>query len=554
MSGFYKLLKKSTVSLLNLRRIAEEQSNLKVLFVTFFITFLIAGLWTLFYNGFRFLDYLGGGLMIIQRLFAIFFFGLGGLLVLSSAIAAYTTIYRSFEMPFLQLLPVKYADILYYKLLETSLLSFWAFFIIIIPFVGAYAVHQDLSIFFTIWTFVFSIPFVMLNAAVGCIATVLIVRFFPRGRAGWLTGLLVLTAVVTAIMLRPQTVFGTDGSSDLLLSQLVPGINFASNPLWPSYWVAEGILSLSRGYWMRGSLFLGLLCSQVLVMALIFETIGLRFFYDGWQRTMMSRQRALSQTTSWDGVNRLLKPLASDLRALVMKDLRIFFRDPAQWSQALIFFGLLAVYFVNLRNLNYHELQVEWRNLITFLNIFGVSAVMCSFGTRFIYPQPSLEGQGFWIVGMSPTTMGRVMLAKFISAWSGLGLVSIVLMFLSVTMLDLPSTLKLVAMGIAFFLSMGVSGLSVGLGSVFLDLRQKNPAAIISGFGGTLNLILSLVMMLAVIVPFGVIFHYEFDGRFPTATIHRWRNLGAAWMILICFFACLAPMLLGLRTLRRREY
>jgi len=42
-----------------------------------------------------------------------------------------------------------------------------------------------------------------------------------------------------------------------------------------------------------------------------------------------------------------------------------------------------------------------------------LSAVMCSVGARFVYPQLSLEGHGFWIVGMSPVTMGRVLFSKF---------------------------------------------------------------------------------------------------------------------------------------------
>ena len=39
------------------------------------------------------------------------------------------------------------------------------------------------------------------------------------------------------------------------------------------------------------------------------------------------------------------------IRLLLLKDLRTFCRDPAQWSQFLIFFGLLAFYFLNIPRL-----------------------------------------------------------------------------------------------------------------------------------------------------------------------------------------------------------
>ena len=553
-SGLPILLKKSTVSFINLRRIAEEQSALKVVFVTAFMTALVAGLWLLFYSGFRFIDHLGGGLMIIQRLFAIFFFGLGLLLVISSGIAAYTTIYRSEEIPFLLLQPLTLADVMYYKLIETSLLSFWAFFIIIIPFVGAYAWHQELSVFFAVWTLLFSIPFVMLNSAIGSLITVVLVRFCPRNRRVWQGLLLLAVASLAWIFLANREVLDPNGSTDVLLARMVPGIQFASNPIWPSYWVSEGILSLSRGYWQRGGTFLALLIANVFFFALLFEGIGTRCFYQGWQRTIVSASRDRSKSVSWRWLDKKSSFLAPDIRGLVMKDIRIFCRDPAQWLQGVIFFGLLAVYFVNLRNLDYHSLPVAWRNLITFLNIFGVSAVMCSFGTRFIYPQPSLEGQGFWIVGMSPTTMGRVLAAKFGLALTGLGLVSVLLMYLSVTMLNLPGSLKAVAMLIALCMAVAISGLSVGLGAIFLDLKQRNPAAIISGFGGTLNLVLSLAFMLASIIPFGFLFHLEFTGALNNAAFSYWRNAGYVWLIGLSLICSVTPLLLGRRAMLHREY
>jgi hypothetical protein len=73
----------------------------------------------------------------------------------------------------------------------------------------------------------------------------------------------------------------------------------------------------------------------------------------------------------------------------------------------------LALYYANLRSFHYHLLPETWRNTVAFLNVFSVAAVMCSLGSRFIYPQLSLEGQGFWIIGMAPTSMTKVLVTKF---------------------------------------------------------------------------------------------------------------------------------------------
>ena len=39
------------------------------------------------------------------------------------------------------------------------------------------------------------------------------------------------------------------------------------------------------------------------------------------------------------------------IRLLLVKDLRIFRRDPVQWAQFLIFFGLVGLYFLNMKSL-----------------------------------------------------------------------------------------------------------------------------------------------------------------------------------------------------------
>ena len=43
------------------------------------------------------------------------------------------------------------------------------------------------------------------------------------------------------------------------------------------------------------------------------------------------------------------------VRLLIVKDLRLFRRDPLQWSQFLIFLGLLALYFFNIRRFTYRR-------------------------------------------------------------------------------------------------------------------------------------------------------------------------------------------------------
>ena len=128
MREFLALLKKDLRATRNLGRVAREQSSFKIGFILVFASSILLGLWMLFAEGFRFLDSLGGvGLMLISRLFALFFLGLGVMLALSSILASYTTFFRSNETAFLFLKPLGMGQIALYKALQSAVYSSWAF-------------------------------------------------------------------------------------------------------------------------------------------------------------------------------------------------------------------------------------------------------------------------------------------------------------------------------------------------------------------------------------------------------------------------------------------
>jgi len=88
-----------------------------------------------------------------------------------------------------------------------------------------------------------------------------------------------------------------------------------------------------------------------------------------------------------------------------------------------------------------------------------------------------------------------------------------------------------------------------------MDLNQKNPAAIVSGFGGTLNLVLSLGFMLAAILPFGIVLHTHIS--LQRSGLHRMPDnmfLVVLWLLILTAMAVIIPLRLGLKALLEREY
>lgn len=552
--GLLALARKSLRASANFSRMIREQSWLKLLVIASVGVLLVGGLGRIFFAGFVFLGSLGGaGMMIVQNLFAFFFLGLGVMLVFSNAVTAYSAIFRSEEMGFLLVRPIAIGQVLIHKFWEVALLSSWAFFFMVIPFVGAYAVHEKLSPWFALWTMLCAIPFVLICAAVGTTIAMVIVRWIPRGKWLWIT---LATAVVVFVLRFVVSVVHeakVTEDTQLVLSRLIPGMKLSSHPLWPSWWMAESILSLSRDDMGRGIFLWCLLASTALMGALLVEWVGRITFYPSWYR-MLPVSEGRRRASSIRGLERWLGFLKADARAVLIKDIRVFLRDPMQWSQALVFFGLLAIYFLNLRNMRYHLAGELWRNVIAWLNVISISAIMCSLSARFVYPQMSMEGHSFWILGLSPMPMRRVLRAKFGLSFAALAGVGVVLAAISTTMLNVSLEVRLVSMIVAACVGAAVSALSTGLGSFFLDLRNRNPVAIISGFGGTLNLVIALAFIFAAVLPFGAVSHAHLNGRMTHDRYLFWLAVLSVYVVTLTMITVLVPLYLGRRSLANREY
>ncbi|HPU99227.1 MAG TPA: hypothetical protein PLO53_14895, partial [Candidatus Hydrogenedentes bacterium] len=103
--------------------------------------------------------------------------------------------------------------------------------------------------------------------------------------------------------------------------------------------------------------------------------------------------------------------------------------------------------------------------------------------------------------------------------------------------------------------ALGLAGLAVGLGALYPNFSEDNPARIVGGLGGTLNLLLSIgYIALLTALTIGAMY-LRYSGQMQYAA--RGDLLLGGTMLLIAgitLTATLLPMALGLRNLRQTEY
>ncbi len=533
-------------------------------------------LWTalfwLFADGFAFLGSLISGSTYdktVSGVFGLFYVSLLVMLVLSSALILYGSLFRAPDVALLFTLPSRAERVFLYKLQEAILLSSWAFMLLGSPMLVAYGVVGRAPWYYLALLFPYLAAFTYIPAGIGAILCLLLVRFLPRG---WKLLWLLLALAVAALLLTAGWWLMAAGRNDLLTPRwfqtMLGRLSATEMPLLPSWWLSDGLLSAARENWPDAVWFLAVLIANALAVRQLSLWLAFRIYRTAYGRVQAQGGPRRRARVVW--IDRLamglLGALTVPVRLLILKDFRLFRRDPAQWTQFLIFIGLLFLYFVNIRRLHYDQYYVVWVNMVSFLNVSVVGLLLSTFTTRFIYPMVSLEGRRFWVLGLVGVRRETLLWSKFAFAVGGSLVPCSLLILLSDKMLGVETKIVLSHQLTCLILCCGLSGIAVGLGAKMPNLREESPSKIAAGFGGTLNLVVSTLYILAVVLLTALPSHFylgyehsetgEFVGGYLRvgAWLRFWLVTGTAGSVLLGVAAMVVPLKIGFRAIRQMEF
>ncbi len=550
----------------------RQQSRLLLFVLGAFITgYLVVG-YFLFYKG---LEYIYAfpvvGILLSQRILYLIFMFFFVMLVFSNVITAYTTLFKNRETEWFLSLPIPHQHVYFFKFIESLLVSSWALVFLSAPMMAAYGrVHHVESTFYLKVILVY-IPFVALPAVAGSWLILLVVRGLARS---WLKpALLALFAaglVILAVGVKPTSEQEAVSSEEAVsFERLLQHTRLSLHPALPSAWAARAIVAWSQGLESEGGFFLLLLIANAAFAILLgFEFAG-RLFYPSWSFVATHRaighkrkaalRQARGSTSEQPGhlarVLAALPFLSRSVKAMILKDARVFWRDPSQWTQFAVFFGLLCIYILNLRNVSYDFESRFWSTAISYLNLGACTLTLSTLTTRFVFPQFSLEGRRLWIIGLAPIGLPAILLQKFFTAFVSATTVTASLMLASSLTLGLPAGRTLFFLLIIVLMSAALCGLSVGLGALFPNLREDNPSKIVSGFGGTLCLVLSFLYITITIGLVVVPASFEFTAPGLSASSRLlWTFLCLSLALLLALAASILPMAAAIRRVKNLEF
>ena len=546
---------------------SQRGGKRKILRSLMFFTIAVLFWLGTFFIFFKVLSYFASieviGTLLSSKLLSMVFLTFFSLLIFSNVITALSTIFLSDDLQLLNALPLSRQQFFAARFIETIVNSSWTVLFFSFPVFLAYGkvYGASLSYYLTLGGVV--VPFLLITAGVGIILVLLLVSIFPSRR---LKDIILLVSIVLVVgvflfirFLQPERL--VDPESFYLVMDYISNLKAPTSPIVPSQWAVNAIVPFlfdsGEDWW----LFILVLWSTGLSFVVMGEWLFEKIYYDAWSKAQEAKTARLTRSTL---MNRffegLFKPLPSQIRVVILKDLRVFLRDSNQWPQLFLICALIIIYIYNFSVLPLDKSPMPTfylQNLISFINLGLAAFVISAVAVRFTFPSISLEGRSFWILKSSPLQLRTLVWSKF---WVNFFFLLIPAELLIITtdllMNATPFMIWLSAITIAG-MTFGITSLGVGFGAYFPRFNVENVSQISTGFGGMLYMIAAISFIGVIVILEARPVYLFFISKTRGFPLTAGENIEIMGLFTIAFLlnvlAFIMPMRLGLKKLTSME-
>src|SRR5690349_1815927 len=496
------------------------------------------------------------GPFLAGKLLGMILIGFFSILLLSNVITALSSFFLARDLDLLVGAPVDWLKLYAAKLLETGVNSSWMVVLLAVPMFAAFGSAYHGGWLFPLLVIGVFVPFLVVPAVIGSALTLILVNVFPARRTrDILSVIAVLTAggiVPLLRVVRPERLAPPVGFRSPV--GLVAVLRTSTSGFLASAWVQRAILS-----WLqeRPDLLPVYLLWTWAAAAFVLGALLHRQLYSiGFSKAQESGERWSRGGGFGRLGHRLFSPLGILRRELVLKELRLFFRDTTQWSQLILLTVLVIVYVFNIKYLPLKGEGVTFFlvNVIPFLNLVLAGFVLASVAARFIFPSVSLEGRTLWLLRSSPMPVRDLLWAKFWVGTTPLLLLALGIVGVTDALLQVSDFMFAVSVMTIAFMTLALCGMALGFGTLFPQFDTENAAQIPTSFGGMVFMISSIALIAAVIVLEARPVYGYLAARFygtPTSMTEMVVGFGAA--AVLCMAATVVPIGIAKRRLEAVE-
>jgi ABC-2 type transport system permease protein len=490
-----------------------------------FILFSLLGasFWAvLFGMTYRVLHYISSveiGVLLAHKILDALLVGFASILLLSSLITSLSTFFLAKDLDILVSAPIDWFRLYLCKLVETAVHASWMVALLAVPIFTAYGIVFHGGALFPFVVLATLVPFFVLPAATGAAAMLVLVNVLPARRARDILGIIAIGASGGLIFLlrviRPELLLQRGGMPEVVHS--LASLSVPASPFLPTHWASDMIMN-----WLMK-------VADPLPVALLYTTAAAFIIMGGWLHGRLFRSgfsmaqeggERFGGSAAWRrGVQRLLRPVPAARREFLLKDLRLFFRDPTQSGQLILLALLVAVYVFNIRALPIFsgaEVPLFIVTLIVFLNLGLAGFVLSAVAARFVFPAISLEGRQMWLLQSAPVSTDALFWSKYVMTTTPLIALAVVITVTTDLLLHASAFMVGISLGTIVLFTLATCAMALTFGAYYPQFESENAAQIPTSFGG-------LAFMLTAISLLGVVITVE---AVPVASYLRARQLG----------------------------
>ncbi|MFA6034429.1 MAG: hypothetical protein WC889_16130, partial [Myxococcota bacterium] len=275
------------------------------------------------------------GELVTHKLLSIAFMSFFFILVFSNVVSSLSTFFLADDLPLVISSPVRFESVFWARFLETIFHSSWAVFLFFLPVMIAYGVVFRSGPFYYLTAIVSTMVFLLTPAAIGVLITAVLVWLFPAHRLRELLlviGVAVFVALYLLVrLMEPEQFLNPEGF--LSMAEFVAAFNAPEFILLPSYWTVEIIFPALK-HMVAPPIFIISLYATALGLSLAVSLVVGALYRDAFSKARQGRKVTFSR--SWLVnliVGTVAWPFPALQRAVLIKDFKVFLRQPSQWSQ-----------------------------------------------------------------------------------------------------------------------------------------------------------------------------------------------------------------------------
>jgi ABC-2 type transport system permease protein len=407
------------------------------------------------------------------------------MLVLSSFSSLLNALYLSGDIDMLLVAPVPMRAVFAVKFFDALAPMSLILLGLLGPALLGYGQGMAFGALYIVWAIITVLLLPLIPAGLGALLVMGVVRVLPARRAreivgvlGGLVGMLFYIVSQFSREIAPN-IAGPDSLGVLLASDI---------PLLPSAWAGRALVAAGAGQLAPLLLYGGLFIAASLAVFAGCLALAERLYYDGWSNVRVEGGRVKRQAAGARGqgpgraplIDRVFGFLPGQSRAVLQKDLRLFFRDLRNLQQLIFPLALAGIWVFQLftrppaRQLG--DDAPAWLSQISSLASIGIAFYIClALSSAVTGSGVSREGKAFWALKLAPISPWRLLLGKFALAYlpyPSAGTIFLIALALlgGVGPADLLRQLALLLLAGA-----GCAAFSLGLGAAFPRLDWESP-------------------------------------------------------------------------------